>query len=124
MSNPRLNEANIYLEDGEIHCMTNDITSGKTFKFNISRSFGDNSYIRRGPDIPVSAFNALIFNDSVYMYRTISMYEEQQTRYVIKNGNLTHSHATEILNNVQIPSGEDFNILSSIMAYNIIRKMN
>lgn len=118
MSNPRLNEANIYTEGGEVHCMTNDLTSGKTLKINISHLFEDSVDIRRGPQIAPSAFNALIFSDSTYMYRTISKNERQQTRYVFHNRVLTNSPSIDILNNVELPAGEDFNILSSIMAYN------
>lgn len=92
-------------------------TFGKTFEINISRSLGNGTFMKRGPNIASSAFNALLFSDSVYMYRTISTSEEQQTRFVFKNGKPAYSPAAEALNSARIPAGEDFNILSSIMAY-------
>lgn len=116
--NPRLNEANIYLEDGHVHCMTNDYLSGKTFDIDIYMLFADSTYIRRGSDIARSSFNTLIFSDSTYLYRAISAHEDEQTRFVVKNGEQVCSPSVDILNKVQIPAGEDFNILSSIMAYN------
>ena len=118
MSNPRLDEANFYIEAGEVHCLTNDYRTGKTFDINISRSLGDSTCISRGPNIPTSTFNALIFSDSIYMYRSITKKEDQQIRYVISKGNLISSPAADRLNAASVPPREDFNILSSIMAYN------
>lgn len=117
VNSPRLNEVNIYLEDGHVHCLTNDYSSGKTFDIDISMLFADSVYIKRCHDMTRSSFNALIFSDSTYMYRAISAHEDEQMRFVVSNGEQVFSPSTERLNEARIPVGEDFNILSSIMAY-------
>lgn len=97
-----------------------DFVTGRIFEVNITRTLSEGNVCLRelnfSAEIPRTAFWAKSFRDSLLLVRTLADRDTRQNRSIITNNGIETCLSIEKLNNFEIPVGEDFNILSSLVA--------
>lgn len=98
-----------------------DLIAGRLYRINITKQITEGKcYVQEilmSEELPRSAFWIKTISDTLALLRTIDKKETRQTRSIItKHGHIT-TKVTDKLNKFEIPAKEDFNIISSLIAF-------
>lgn len=104
-----------------------DLIAGRLYRVNITKQIiegeCDVQEISMPGGLPRSAFWVKTVSDTLVYYRTIDKMETCQPRTIITQNGRISTKVTNKLNEFEIPAKEDFNIISSLIAFSPSKNM-
>ena len=108
------------LTDDSLKLIACDYVLGKVYSINLSKFIATGEKEIKEPyagmELPRPIFWLKAMNDTSVIVRTLEDNETREVRYLISENGAKEIDAFSRLNRFQVPSGEDFNIMSSLMA--------
>ena len=98
-----------------------DLVTGRLYRMNITKYIIEGEChmqeLLMSKELPRSAFWVKTISDSLVFLRTIDKMETRQPRSIITKNGCLSTKITDRMNGFEIPAKEDFNIISSLIAF-------
>lgn len=115
-SAPNVGYATFFTENGTLMCRARDFKRGNIYRYKIAAD-EDSMNMTKVGELPPNLFNAVCISDSVAICQILES-SVRQPRKICKSGEFQDIDLFKTLNDASIREDEDFNILSTVMAYN------
>ena len=98
-----------------------DLMSGRLYRINITKQVTEGKChiqeIILSEELPRSAFWAKTISDTLVFLKSIDHMETRQTRSIITKNGRVLTNVIDKMNELEIPAKEDFNLISSLIAF-------